>query len=205
MTLRRWRAIRLVVVVLIATVASVGCSDSPAPTPPEGEPGISLDSPVGGSPNDLPVEGFDLCSPFTHALFRERAPVTRAPLERGPGSCRWRGEGITATITDETGPTLAEISHDPRYRPGYQGYEHNRYWITAIPTSPPYEVHLFLAAGPSQPRRLLHVHVESEVERARSPMRNHSYTAAGLAEFIVGCISIRMTQRELATAAPGSG
>lgn len=202
MTSFQWSAARFLIVVLIIAVTSAGCSTSPEAKPVSGEPGISLGSPTGGSPENLPVDGFDLCSPFTHPLFRERAPVTRSPVERGPRSCRWRGDGITASITDETGSTLAEISNDPRYRPGYAGFDHNRYWVTATPTSPPYSAHLFLAAGPAQPQRLLHVHVESEAERARSPMPNHSYTAPGLARLIVGCIGSRMTERMLATTAP---
>jgi hypothetical protein len=201
----QWSAVRLTIVIAVATIASAGCSMPPEPKPHPGEPGISLDSPAGGSKDDLPIDGFDLCSPFTHALFRERAPVTRAPVEPGPDSCRWRGEGVTATIRDETGATLAEISNDPRYRPGYTGFDHNRYWVTAIPTSPPYSAHLFLATGPAQPRRLLHVHVESEVERAGSPLPNHSYTAPGLARLIVSCIGIRMTERVMATTAPTPG
>jgi hypothetical protein len=195
-------AVRLVVVVLVATVASAGCSNPPETTPNPGDPGISLDSPTGGSRQDLPVDGFDLCSPFTNWVFLKWAPVTQAPAERGPGSCRWRGEGVTATITDETGPTLAEISNDPRYRPGYADFDLNRYWVTATPTSPPYRAHLFLATGPSQPRRLLHVHVESDVEWARSPQPDAAYTAPALAKLIVGCIGSRMTERMSATTAP---
>lgn len=195
-------SIRLVSVVLVAAITSAGCSSPPVGKASPGEPGISLDSLTGGSRENLPVDGFDLCSPFTHALFREWAPVTGAPLEPGPGSCRWRGEGITATITDEIGATLAEVSHDPRYRPGYTGFDHNRYWVTAIPTSPPYSADLFLAVGPAQPRRLLHIHVESEAERTRTPQPDRSYTPPGLARLIVGCIGIRMTERRLATTKP---
>jgi hypothetical protein len=197
----RSSAVRLVAVVLAAAIASAGCSGPPAATSHPGEPGISLDSPTGGSPEDFPMDGFDLCSPFSYPLFREAAPVTRAPVERGPGSCRWRGKGVIATITDETGASLADVSHDPRYRPGVTGFDHNRYWVTVTPTSPPYSAHLFLATGPAQPTRLLHVHVENEVERARSPQPNTSYTAPGLAGLIVGCIGIRMTERQLAAAA----
>lgn len=201
----RWSAIRLASVVLVAAMASAGCSGPPDVEPSPGEPGISLASPTGGSREDLPVDGFDLCSPFTHWVFLRWAPVTSAPPEPGPGSCRWGGEGITATITDETGASLAEISHDPRYRPGYTGFEHNRYWVTATPATPPYTGHLFLAVGPAQPRRLLHIHVESEAERTRSPQPNTSYTPPGLARLIVGCIGIRMTERRPATAAPAPG
>jgi hypothetical protein len=202
MTWLQWSTVRLVVVVLVATIASAGCSSPPAVKSHPGEPGISLDSPTGGSPEEFPMDGFDLCSPFTYPLFRERAPVTQAPVERGPGVCRWRGNGVTATITDETGASLAEVSHDPRYRPGVTGFNHNRYWVTVTPTSPPYSAHLFLATGPAQSRRLLHVHVENEVERVRGPQPNKSYTAPGLAELIVGCIGIRMTELKLATTAP---
>jgi hypothetical protein len=202
MTWFQWSAVRLVAVVLVAAVTSAGCSSPPVPNSHPGEPGISLDSPTGGSPEDYPVDGFDLCSPFTHVLFRERAPVTQAPAEHGPGSCRWRGAGVTATITDETGATLAEISHDPRYRPGVTGLEGNRYWVTVTPTSSPHNAHLFLAAGPAQPRRLLHINVEAETERARSPQPNRSFTASSLAVFIAGCIDLRMTEAQLATAAP---
>ena len=206
MTCFQRSAVRLVAVALIAAMASVGCSSPPAPRPDPGEPGLSLDRPTAGSPEDLLVDGFDLCSPFTYPLFRERAPVSRAPLEPGLASCRWHGEGITATITDETGATLAEVSHDPRYRPGYTGFNHNRYWVTATPTAPPYRAHLFLAVGPAQPQRLLHVHVESEAERVRSPWAlHHSFTAPALARLIVGCIGIRMTERRLAAAATAPG
>jgi hypothetical protein len=197
-----WSALRLVAVVLVATIASAGCSSSPSAEPDPGEPGISLDSPTGGSRVDLPVDGFDLCSPFTHSLFRKRTSTTQAPAERVPGSCRWRGDGVTATITDETGATLAEISHDPRYRPGYTGLEGNRYWVTATPTSPPYSAHLFLAAGPAQPRRLLHVHVETEAERVRAPQPNQSYTAGLLARLIATSTDRRMQEALLATTVP---
>jgi hypothetical protein len=130
MTWLQWSAVRLVAVVVVAMIASAGCSSPPEAKPDPGEPGISLDSPTGRSRVDFPVDGFDLCSPFTHALFQERAPTAQALAERGPGSCRWRGEGVTATITDEIGATLAEASHDPRYRPGVTGLEGNRYWVT---------------------------------------------------------------------------
>jgi hypothetical protein len=202
MTWLQWSAVRLAAVMLIATTPSAACSSPPETKPSPGEPGISLDSPAGGSRENLPVDGFDLCSPFTHWVFLRWAPVTQAPAEHGPGSCRWRGEGITASITDETGATLAEISHDPRYRPGYTGLEGNRYWVTATPTSPPYRAHLFLAVGPAEPRRLLHVHVESDAEWARSPQPDTAYTAPRFARLIVGSISSRMTERILATTAP---
>jgi hypothetical protein len=196
-------AVRFVAVVLVATIASVGCSGPPTPEPDPGKPGIPLDSPVGGSRTDFPVDGFDLCSPFTHWVFLESAPVTQAPPEHGPGSCRWRGEGVTATITDETGATLAEISHDPRYRPGSSGIvDGNRFWATASPTSPPYTAHLFLAAGPAQPRRLLHIHVESEGERAPSPQPGRSYTARGLATLIAESTTARLNEIRWATTAP---
>jgi hypothetical protein len=202
----RSSAVRLVVVVLVAAIASAGCSSPPAAAKSQpGEPGISLASPTGGPREDFPMDGFDLCSPFSHPRFLEWAPVTRAPVERAPGSCRWRGKDVIATISDETGATLAEISNNPRYRPGYADFDHNRFWVTATPTSPPYRTHLFLAAGPSQSERLLHVQVQSDVEWARSPQPDRAYTAPGLARLIVGCIGSRMTERMLATttAAPG--
>jgi hypothetical protein len=202
--MNRWfrsSAVRLFVVVAAATMTSAGCSSSPEPEFNPGEPAISLDSPAGGSQVDFPVDDFDLCSPFANWVFIRWAPVAQAPTERGPAYCRWRGEGVTATIADETGSTLAEISHDPRYRPGYAGFEGNRYWVTAIPTSPPYTAHLFLAAGPGQPRRLLHIHVETEAERARSPQPNTSYSARGLAELIAGATANEMPTEPRATAA----
>jgi hypothetical protein len=202
MTRSQWSAVRLVAVVVVATIASAGCSSPPAANPDPGEPGISLDSPTGRSQVDFPVDGFDLCSPFTHTLFVKWAPVTLAPAERGPGSCRWRGEGVMATITDETGATLAEISNDPRYRPGHTGLEGNRYWVTVTRTSPPHSAHLFLATGPTQPRRLLHVHVETEAERVRAPQPNQSYTAGLLAEFIAASTDLRMSEALVATTEP---
>jgi hypothetical protein len=201
----RWfrpSAVRLVIVLSIAAVAAAGCSGSPAPELNPGEPGLPLDSPTGRSRVDLPVDGLDLCSPFTHAHFLKWAPITQAPVERGPGSCRWQGPGVTATITDETGATLAEISHDPRYRPGYTGLQGNSYWVTAIPTSPPYIAHLFLAAGPAQPRRLLHVHIESETERVPALQPNRSHTPRGLAELIATSAELRMSEVLLSTTAP---
>jgi hypothetical protein len=197
--------VRLVAVLFVVTVASVGCSGLPASehAADPGEPGIPLDSPVGDSLVDFPVEGFDLCSPFSYVVFQKWAPATEAPPERGPGSCRWRGEGVTATIADETGATLAEISHDPRFRPGSSGLvDGNRFWATASPASPPYSTHLFLSIGPGQPRRLLHVHVEAEVERAPSPQPDRSYTARGLAELIARSTTARMNEVLSATTAP---
>jgi hypothetical protein len=202
MTLYQWSAVPLVAVVLVATIASAGCSSPNSPEPDLGEPGISSDSPSGGSRVDLPVDGFDLCSPFTHSLFRKWAPVTQAPEERGPRSCRWRGEGVIATITDESGATLAEISNDPRYRPGYTGLEGNRYWVTVTPTSPPYSAHLFMATGPGQPRRLLHVHVESEAEWAPSRQPDRDYSASGVARLIATSADSRMQEVLLATTVP---
>jgi hypothetical protein len=191
--------LRLVAALVVAAIASAGCSTPPASKPNPGEPGISLDHPTGGSRVDFPVDGFDLCAPFSYALFQKRTFTARTPAERGPGSCRWRGEGFTATITDETGATLAEVSHDPRYRPGYAGLEGNRYWVTATPTSPPYTAHLFLAAGPAQPRRLLHVHVETEAERVAAPQPDRAYTARGLAEIVAAGIDSQMTEALRAT------
>lgn len=163
---------------------------------------MSLDMPVGGSLVDFPVDGLDLCSPFSDVVFVGWAPVGQAPVERGLGSCRWHGEGATAKISDETGSTLAEISHDPRYRPGYAGIvDGNDFWATANPTSPPYSTHLFLAVGPAQPRRLLHIHVELEAKRAPSPQPDTSYTARGLARLIARSTVIRMFEAPLATTA----
>jgi hypothetical protein len=201
MTWFQWSAVRLVAVVVVAAVAS-GCSSSPETRSHPGEPGISLDSPTGRSPVDFPIDGFDLCSPFSYAVFQKWAPVTQSPPERGSGSCRWRGEGVTATISDETGATLAEITHDPRYRPGVTGFEGNRYWVTVTPASPPYGAHLFLATGPSQPQRLLHVHVEAEAERAPSAQPNTAYTASSLAVFIAASINARMNEVLWATPSP---
>jgi hypothetical protein len=199
----QWSAVRLVAVVLVATIASAGCSSPPTSEPNPGESGIPLDSPVGGSLVDFPVEGFDLCSPFSYVVFQKWAPVSEAPAERGPGSCRWRGEGATATITDETGATLAEISHDPRFRPGGSGIvDGNRFWATVSTASPPYSTHLFLSIGPAQPRRLLHIHVEAEDERAPSPQPDRSYTAYGLAELIARSATARMNEVRLATTEP---
>jgi len=195
-------AARLVVVLLAITIASAGCSSRVAPELTPEEPGISLDSPTGGSQVEFPVDRFDLCSPFSHWVFLMWAPVTQNPPERGSGLCRWRGEGVTATITDETGATLAEISHDPRYRPGYAGLQGNRYWVTAIPISPPYNADLFLAVGPAQPRRVLHVHVESQAERVRALRPDRSYTPRGLAELVATSAELRMSEVPLSTTAP---
>ena len=202
MTRSQRSMVRLLAVALVAAIATAGCSSPPAPEPNPGEAGIPLDSPAGGSRVDLPVDGFDLCSPFTHSLFIEWAPVTQTPPEPGPGSCRWHGNGATATISDETGSTLAEISHDPRYRPGNVGFIGNRYWVTATPTAPPYSAHLFLAAGPAQPRRLIHIHVETEIERPQSRRPDRAYTARGLAELIASSTDLRMFEVLWATTAP---
>jgi hypothetical protein len=162
-----------------------------------------LDSPVGGSLVDFPVEDFDLCSPFSYVVFQKWAPVTEAAVERGPGSCRWRGSGVTASIIDETGASLAEISHDARFRPGSSGIvDGNRFWATVNPTSPPYSTHLFLSIGPAQPRRLLHIHVEAADERAQSPQPGRSYTARGLAELIAKSATARMNEVRSATTTP---
>ena len=194
MTRLKWSAARLVAVVLVAAIASTGCSSPPAPKPDPGEHVLSW---------DFPIDGFDPCSPFTYNLFDARAPATRDLVQHGPGSCRWYGQGITATITDETGATLAEISRDPRYQPGYMAFNHNRYWATEPPTSPPYSAHLFLAVGPAQPRRLLHVHVEAEAERTRSQWRStESFTASTLARLVGDSIGERMKERRFATTAP---
>lgn len=202
MTSYKWNVVRSVVVVLVALVASAGCSGSPAPVPEPGEPGISLNSPTGGSRVDFPVDGFDLCSPFTHSLFRKWAPIMQGPLERGPGWCRWRGAGVTATITDEVGASLADVSNDPRYRPGYAGLEGNRYWVTATSTSAPYHAHLFLAAGPSHARRLLHVYVESDDEWTPSLQPDRAYNASGLARLIATSTGSRMQEVLLTATAP---
>jgi hypothetical protein len=158
-----------------------------------------LSNPAGGSRVDFPIDGFDLCAPFSYALFQKRTFTAQAPDERGPRSCRWRREGVTATITDETGATLAEISHDPRYRPGYTGLQGNRYWVTATRVSPPYTAHLFLATGPAQPRRLLHVYVETEAERVPAPQPDRAYTARGIAEIIAAGIDSGMREALRAT------
>lgn len=194
--------VRFVAVAVIVMIASVACSAAPPTELDPGEPAISTSHPTGGSRVDFPVDRFDLCSPFSHPLFMERAPVTQAPVELDQGSCRWRGKGVTATIFDETGATLAEISSDPRYRPGYTGLEGNRYWVTVTPKTPPYAAHLFLAAGPSQSRRLLHIHVETETERVRAPQPNRSYTAGLLAELIAACTYLRMSEVPLGPTAP---
>lgn len=199
MTSVRWVVVRLVAAILVVVAASAGCVNAPPPERSTGGPGIPLDVPTGGSPVDFPVAGFDLCSPFTHPLFLKWAPISEGPPEPGPGSCRWRGEGVTVTLTDEIGVTLAEASHDPRYRPGYAGFEGNRYWVTATPESPPFAAHLFLATGPAQPRRLLHVHVQTEAERVPAPQPDQSYTANLLAEFVANCVDLRRSEASPAT------
>jgi hypothetical protein len=108
MTRFQWSAGRLVAVVLVASIASAGCAKQSASKVYAG-PGIPLDSPTADYPRGLPLDGFDFCYPFSYGEFQS-TPFTQAPVERGPGSCRWLAEGLTATITDEVGAALAESS-----------------------------------------------------------------------------------------------
>jgi hypothetical protein len=219
----QWRAVQLVALAATAVIAAAGCSSSPAPQPDPyefdysrqkyypGERGFSSDAPAGGSQMNLPTDGFDLCSPFSDSLFLKQAPVTQAPVERSSGLCRWRGEGTVVTITDETGMTLAEVSNDPRYRPGGRNAVNvaskskvgrARYWVTLTPRSEPYGSHLFLAFGPDQPQRLLHIHVETVAARVPAKQPNRTYAPRELAEFIVEGVALDMSEVLKTTTAP---
>ncbi|QYN41166.1 hypothetical protein K1T35_48380 (plasmid) [Pseudonocardia sp. DSM 110487] len=208
-------------IALAVAIAAAGCSSSPAPQPDPaefdytkqlyypGERGFSPDDLTRGSWMNLPREGFDLCSPFNDSLFLKQAPVQQGPVERGPGLCRWRGARTAITVTDETGRTILEVSNDPRYRPGGRNAVNvasrseigrARYWVTLTPRSQPYSSHLFLAFGPNQPQRLLHIHVETEAARVPAKQRNQTYAPRELAEFIVGSIALDMSEVLKATA-----
>jgi hypothetical protein len=189
----RWSAFRLAAVVLVATIASAGCVGSPAPKSYPGSSGISPADPTGDSRQNYEVDGFDLCSPFTETSFLEQGPTNRS-VEPGPGSCRWRGEGLTATISVQIGATLAEISNDSRYRPGRRDRHGNSVWHTLQPRSGPYRSHLFMSTGPSQPLRLLHVYVEAEEEWAEDWQLNRPWSQGGLDLFIARCIDDRMNE-----------
>jgi hypothetical protein len=82
----QWSAVRLVAVVLVATIALAGCAKPPASRVYAGDPGIPLDSPSGGSLQDLILGGFaestvPTGSGFAEAAGRRALDVSRAAIE----------------------------------------------------------------------------------------------------------------------------
>ncbi len=82
----QWGVVRLVVVVLVATIASAGCAKPPASKVYAGEPGIPLDTPTGDSPRDLILGGFAESAVLTSSSVAEAAGrwalnVSRAVIE----------------------------------------------------------------------------------------------------------------------------
>jgi len=144
-----------------------GCT-TPEPEPDRGSPDeapIPLSAPVGGSRFDFDVDGFDTCTPFASSLWTMTAAAdleTRTEqLAEPAGACRWHGPGMRATVSVDSGRTPAEYSNDPQFRPGGRGAAYNVFWETA--TSDATRVcHFFLAAGPAQPDRVVHMLVETD-------------------------------------------
>ena len=132
-TVRRVSA-GIVALVLAGLAAACGSDPPPVSAYPD-EPPIPLSAPVGGSRLDFDVSRFDTCAPFSSSYWVTTAILARdlepqAVPEPG-GGCRWRGPGMTATVTVDAGRSLAEYSNDPQFRPGGTGMVGNRFWRTA--------------------------------------------------------------------------
>jgi hypothetical protein len=155
-------------VLLAGLVAACGSEPQPVSAYPD-EPPIPLSAPVGGSRLDFDVARFDTCAPFSSSYWVTTAiPDAGGEPQAVPepgGGCRWRGPGLTATITVDSGRSLAEYSNDPRFRPGGTGMVGNRFWRTAA-SDATRTCDFFLAAGPARPDQVVHLSVATEAGTA---------------------------------------
>lgn len=83
-------------------------------------------------------------------------PVIEPRVPLGPTACRWVGDGLTITASLDTGPTLIQISADPRYRPGFRDGLFNTTWRTYTGRTSD----VFVALCRNRPDLLLHIHVD---------------------------------------------
>jgi hypothetical protein len=153
---------------VLASIVLTGCTGAPeaeqsASTPVDTVPPYS--SPAGTSKNNYDVDAMNPCAPFASPLWGQAAAAdVRMAPQAAPeptGGCRWRGPGMTATLAVESGRSLQDYSSDPAFRPGERGWEGNSYWMTE--TSDETRVcQAFLAVGPAQPDRVVHLVVETE-------------------------------------------
>jgi hypothetical protein len=157
----RYRCRVLLAAVLLGLAGGCTFDPDPANSPavPD-EPAIPLSAPAGGSRLDFDVDAFDPCSPFNSPAWIEYTFTVDPPVPAATG-CRWQGRGLTAAIRLETGRSLAEISADPRFRPGGSGSVGNRYWQTGTSDATRY-CHAFLAVGPARPDRVVHLSIETD-------------------------------------------
>ena len=158
----------LAALAVLASVALAGCTTAPAPGPPAGTPVdtvVPFSAPAGASDADFDVDALDPCAPFASPRWLEAAAAEPQPARQATpepaGGCRWRGPGMTATLSVESGRSLQEYSVDPAFRPGERGWEGNSYWMTAT-SDETRRCEAFLAAGPAQPDRVVHLRVETE-------------------------------------------
>jgi hypothetical protein len=159
---------RLAAAAVLALAVLAGCTNAPE-AEQDGSAAVDTvppySSPAGPSDNNYDVDAMDPCAPFASPLWREAAATDRdlAPqaTPEPPQGCRWRGPGMTATLAVESGRSLQDYSIDPAFRPGERGWQGNAYWMTA--TSNEKRVcQAFLAVGPAQPDRVVHLAVETE-------------------------------------------
>lgn len=158
----------VVAVLMAGLLAACGAEPEPVSAYPD-EPPIPLSSPVGGSGLDFDVNRFDTCSPFASSYWVTTAILaTDLQPQAAPdpgGGCRWRGPGMTAAVTVDSGRSLAEYSNDPQFRPGGTGMVGNRYWRTAA-SDATRRCDFFLAVGPGRPDLVVHLRVETEENTA---------------------------------------
>jgi hypothetical protein len=157
---------------VLASVVLAGCTTAAEPAPPAStgaSTAIPFGAPAGASSTDFDVDGLDPCAPFASPLWLDAAaaevPPARQAVPEPAGGCRWRGPGMTSTLAVESGRSLQEYSVDPAYQPGDRGREGNSYWMTRQ-TDATRRCEAFLAAGPAQPDRVVHLFVETEEAEA---------------------------------------
>ena len=182
----RRRPVLLVAAALLGLAA--GCT-TPDPeytrTAPD-EPAIPLSAPTGGSRLDFDIDRFDPCAPFRNPVWNAYAIRVDEPAP-DPAGCRFQGRGMSATIGVESGRNLAEISADPRFRPGGTGSMGNRYWRTGT-SDAVHSCHAFLAVGPAQPDRVVHLFAETDGPAAA--VRPPSYPDQHACQFVERLTSV---------------
>jgi hypothetical protein len=112
----RWSAVRLVAVVLVATIASAGCAKPSASKVYAGEHGIPSDSPTGDSPQDLLLDDFaessaPMGSGFGDAAGRRALDVSRAAsqLLNGAAMYAYGQDPVVMASIEKAGHSAAQV------------------------------------------------------------------------------------------------
>jgi hypothetical protein len=193
---------RLAAAAVLALAVLAGCTNAPEADQDGSAPVdtvLPYSSPAGGSDNDYDVDAMDPCAPFASPLWRDAAAIDPqlAPqaTPEPPGGCRWRGPGMTATLAVESGRSLRDYSIDPAFRPGERGWQGNSYWMTEA-SDEKRECQVFLAVGPAQPDRVVHLTVQTEEIEAPLQGGGDAHACVFVRSLLIATSSVLRRQAE---------